>query len=84
MDSQQEKTKRLPPMVFTMNVCLLMGNNVFQILTVHVEREIDSWLYDAKHKRRFYILALENVVLVANGSINFATQTPITDNGIGD
>ena len=62
-------------MVFTTNVRLLMGNNVFQILTVHVEREIDSWLYDAKHKRRFYILALENVVLVANGSINFAMQT---------
>ena len=50
-------------MVFTMNVRLLMGNNVFQILTVHVEREIDSWFNDAKHKRRTYILALENVVV---------------------
>ena len=71
-------------MVFTMNVCLLMGNNVFQILTVHVEREIDSRFDNAQDKRRTYILTLENVVLVANGSINFATQTPIADNGIGD
>ena len=69
-------------MVFTANVCLLMGNNVFQILTVHVEREIDSRFDDTKYKRRVYILALENVVLVANGSINLTAQTPITNCGI--
>ena len=73
MDCQQEETQRLPPVVSAANVRLLMGNNVFQILTVHVKREIDSWLYDAKHKRRAYILTLENVVLVANSSIHFTT-----------
>ena len=84
MDRQQEKTKGLPQMVFTANVCLLMGNNVFQILAVHVEREIDSRFDDTKHKRRAYILALENIVLIANGSINFSIQTLIADNSIGD
>ena len=82
MDRQQEKTNGLPPMVFTTNVCLLVGNNVFQILTVYFEREIDSWFNDAKHKRRAYILTLENVVFVANSSINFAVQTPIADSRI--
>ena len=82
MDHQQKETKGFPPMVFTTNVRLLMGNNVFQILTVHFEREIDSWFNYAKHKRRAYILTLENVVLVANSSINFAAQTPIADSRI--
>ena len=44
MDRQQEKTKGLPPMIFTTNMRLFMGNNMLQILTVHVEREIDSRL----------------------------------------
>ena len=84
MDRQQEETKGLPPMVFTSNVRLLMGNNVFQILFVHAERKIDSRIDNAKHKRRAYILALENIVLIANGSINFSIQTLIADNSIGD
>ena len=71
-------------MVFAANVRLFVGNNVLQILTIHVEREIDSRFDNAQDKRRTYILALENVVLVANGSINFSMQTPIADNGIGD
>ena len=82
MYRQQEETKGLPPMVFTTNVRMLVGNNMFQILTVHFEREIDSWFNYAKHKRRAYILTLENVVLVANSSINFAAQTPIADSRI--
>ncbi len=73
MNRQQEKTKGLPQMVFTANVCLLMGNNVLQILTVHVEREIDSRFDNAQDKRRTYILTLENVVLVANSGIHFTT-----------
>ena len=70
MNRQQEKTKRLPPMVFAANVRLFVGNNVLQILTIHVEREIDSRFDNAQDKRRTYILTLENVVLVANSSIN--------------
>ena len=70
-------------MVFTTNVRLLMGNNVFHILFVHAERKIDSRIDNTKYKRRAYILALENVVLVVNSSINFSIQTPIADNSIG-
>ena len=84
MDRQQEKSQGLPPMVFTANVRLFMGNNVFQILTIHFEWQIDSRVDNAQHERRVYILALENVVLVANGSINFSIQALIADNSIGD
>ena len=84
IDCQQEKPQGFPPMVFTTNVRLLMGNNVFHILFVHAERKIDSRIDNTKHKRRAYILALENIVFVANSSINFSMQTPIADNGIGN
>ena len=57
MNRQQEKTKRLPPMVFAANV----------------EREIDSRFDNAQDKRRTYILTLENVALVANSGIHFTT-----------
>ena len=73
MNRQQEKTKRLPPMVFAANVRLFVGNNVLQILTIHVEREIDSRFDNAQDKRRTYILTLENVALVANSGIHFTT-----------
>ena len=71
-------------MIFTAYMRLFMGNNMFQIQDIHFERQIDPWFNNAQDKRRTYILALENVVLVANGSINFSMQTPIADNGIGD
>ena len=32
MDSQQEKTKRLPPMVFAANVRLFVGNGVAKLI----------------------------------------------------
>ena len=82
MDHKQKETKGFPPMVFTTNVRLFMGNNVFHILSIQFEREIDSWFNDTKHKRKAYIRTLENVVLVANSSINFSAQTPIADSRI--
>ena len=66
-------------MVFAANVCLFMGNNVFHILLIHFERQIDFRLDDAQDKRRTDILTLENIVLVANGSIHLTAQTPVTD-----
>ena len=54
-------------------VRLFVGNNVLQILTIHVEREIDSRFDNAQDKRRTYILTLENVALVANSGIHFTT-----------
>ena len=56
----------------TKNV-VFVGNNVLQILTIHVEREIDSRFDNAQDKRRTYILTLENVALVANSGIHFTT-----------
>ena len=79
MNRQQEETKGFPPMVFASNMRLLMGDNVFQILSVQFERQINSRLDDAKHKRGIYILTLEDVVLVANSSIDLSAQSPITD-----
>ena len=49
MDSQQEKTKRLPPMVFTMNVCLLMGNNVFLSLIHILAAQIEQPCHEVDH-----------------------------------
>ena len=56
-------------MVFAANVRLLMGNNMFQILRIHSERQIDSRLNDTKYKRRAYFLALVDIVFVSNSSI---------------
>src|SRR5699024_2680780 len=82
MDCQQEETKGLPPMIFTTDVRLFVGNNVFQILTVHVEREIDSRLDNAQDKGRCDILALENVVPEDDSFTDLAPQTPIANGGI--
>lgn len=82
MDRQQQEAQGLPPMVFAAKVCLLMGDNVLQILSVQLERQIDSRPNDAQDKRRPDILTLVNVVLAANGRIHLSVQTPIADGGI--
>ena len=69
MNRQQEKSYRFPPMVFPTDMCLLMGNNVFQILTVHMKRQIDFGLADTQNKWSAYMLALIDIVPIENGGI---------------
>ena len=41
----------IPPILFTENTRLLMGNNMFQIPAIPFERQIDPWFDDAQDKR---------------------------------
>ena len=66
-------------MLFTENTRLLMGNNMFQIPAIPLERQIDPWFDNAQDKRRAYIFTLKNIVLIENSCISFAAQTPIAD-----
>ena len=82
MERQQEKPKGLPPVVFAANVRLLMRYNVFQVLIVHFEWQIDFRLEGAQDKGRADIFAQVDVLPKNNRFADLTPQTPKTDDSI--
>ena len=69
-------------MVSASNMRLLMGNNMAQILPIHVVGQINLRLHDTQHKGRCDILTLIDVVPEDDRFADLTLQTPIADCGI--
>ena len=69
-------------MVFAANMRLLVSDNVFHILFIHLEWQIYVWFENAEHKGRNHAFALKNVVPKQNSRANFSFYTEIADNCI--
>ena len=82
MDRQQKESERLPPVVSSANVGLLMGNHMTQILPIHIVRQIDLRFDNAQHEWRCDILTLVDVIPEDDCFANFAAQTPIADGSV--
>ena len=69
-------------MVFAANMRLLMRYNVFQVLIVHFEWQIDFWLDDAQDKGRADIFTQVDVLPENDRFVDLTPQTPEADNCI--
>ena len=62
MQREHQKAKRLPPVVFTMNVGVFVCDNVGHILLIHIERQINLRFYNPKHKGRNNVFTLIDII----------------------
>ena len=79
IDCQQNKPKRLPPVVTAAQMRPLMGNHVFHLYFVHTEGQIDFRANDTQNKGRVNLFIEPDVVFPAESNPDSGANPQITN-----